>query len=74
MTSSSSYKLDLNIEASTVYLSRPAVPNSPDSEDGAEQYVSSCVETPVVRTSEQRELVPESGISCNVLLVGFLRH
>lgn len=61
MTSSSSYMLDLNIEASTVYLSRPAVPNSPDSEDGTEQYKSACVETPVVRTSEQRELVPESG-------------
>lgn len=63
MTSSSSYMLDLNIEASTVYLSRPAVLNSPpDSEDGTEQYKSASVETPVVRTSEQRELVPESGI------------
>lgn len=65
MTSSSSYMLDLNIEASTVYLSRPAVPNSPDSEDGTQQYKSACVETPVVRTSEQRELVPESGLFFN---------
>lgn len=70
MTASSSYMLDLNIEASTVYLSRPAVPNSPDSEDGPEQYVSSCVETPVVRTSEQRELVPESGIHAKTHLYG----
>lgn len=65
--------LDLNIEASTVYLSRPAVPNSPDSEDGTEQYKSTSVETPVVRTSEQRELVPESGMYLIRMSFGFNR-
>ncbi|XP_018563541.1 putative 1-phosphatidylinositol 3-phosphate 5-kinase [Anoplophora glabripennis] len=60
LTSSSSYMLDLNLEANTVYLSRPfeAGYKSPDSiePDYKEQQ-----ETTIVRPSEQRELAPESG-------------
>ncbi|KAJ8957069.1 hypothetical protein NQ318_007282 [Aromia moschata] len=59
LTSSSSYMLDLNIEANTVYLSRPPEeyksPCSPEADYREHQ------ETTVVRPSEQRELAPESG-------------
>lgn len=64
LASSSSYMLDLNLEASTVYLSRPLVEDSPDTQDGMEHYKSVCMETPVVRTPEQRELIRESGEFC----------
>lgn len=63
---SSSYTLDLNVEANTVYLSRPPAsvysPSSPESESGLEKHKATCKEIPVVRTSEQREFVPESGM------------
>lgn len=60
LTSSSSYMLDLNLEANTVYLSRPleAGYKSPDS---AEPDYKEQPETTIVRPSEQRELAPESG-------------
>lgn len=54
--------LDLNIEANTVYLSKPPMsvqsPNSPDSDLKSETI---CDESHIVKTSEQRELVPKSG-------------
>lgn len=54
--------LDLNIEANTVYLSKPLLsaqsPISPDSELKSE---ATCDESHIVKTSEQRELVPKSG-------------
>lgn len=57
--------LDLNIEANTVYLSKPpsSVQNlhSPDSCDINLDKVIMCEEAPAVKTSEQREFVPESG-------------
>lgn len=64
ITSSSSYTLDLNVGASTVYLSKPLPSNyelnSPDYDSEAERHKIAC-EAPVVKTSEQRENVPESG-------------
>ncbi|KAK4877008.1 hypothetical protein RN001_009514 [Aquatica leii] len=61
-TTSSSYMLDLNLEASTVYLSKPSQDlNSPDSCDVNLNKDILCEEAPAVKTSEQRELVPESG-------------
>lgn len=64
LTSSSSYMLDLNLEANTVYLSRPPEPGykSPDS---AEPDYKEHQETTIVRPSEQRELAPESGDNRN---------
>lgn len=63
--SSTSYTLDLNIGASTVYLCRP--PNAhevptPQSESDceAERNITTCSDS-FVRTSEHREIVPESG-------------
>lgn len=52
--------LDLNLEANTVYLSRPleAGYKSPNS---AEPDYKEQQETTIVRPSEQRELAPESG-------------
>lgn len=58
---SSSYALDLNIEASTVYLSRPPPASSSESENNLEKHRAACEEITVVRTSEQRELVPKFG-------------
>ncbi|EFA00380.1 1-phosphatidylinositol 3-phosphate 5-kinase [Tribolium castaneum] len=61
LTSSSSYMLDLNVEANTVYLSRPLA-SSYSIQSGDSGDVS-CCETDIttVRTSEQREFVPEAG-------------
>nr|XP_023014888.1 1-phosphatidylinositol 3-phosphate 5-kinase isoform X1 [Leptinotarsa decemlineata]XP_023014889.1 1-phosphatidylinositol 3-phosphate 5-kinase isoform X1 [Leptinotarsa decemlineata] len=60
ITSSSSYMLDLNLEANTVYLSRP-----PDidfkSPDVSEYEQQDNEETNIVRPSEQLEVAPESG-------------
>lgn len=60
LVSSSSYMLDLNLEANTVYLSRPsdAGYKSPDvnTSDSKKQE-----ETNIVRPSEQLENAPESG-------------
>ncbi|KAK9746951.1 FYVE zinc finger [Popillia japonica] len=65
LTSSSSYTLDLNIGASTVYLSKPLPSNhsisSQDDGDTSDNQKISAMETSVVRTTEQREDVPESG-------------
>lgn len=65
LNSSSSYTLDLNVEASTVYLSRPPPSaysaSSPESDNDFEKHKATCKEAPVIRTSEQRELVPEFG-------------
>lgn len=66
MSSSTSYTLDLNVGANTVYLSRPLASSSSlcslDSEGDLEKHKMVCPETPEVRTSEQREFVPESGL------------
>nr|CAI5827442.1 unnamed protein product [Callosobruchus analis] len=60
LTSSSSYTLDLNLEASTVYLSRPSdfVLKSPDSAEvkHKEQEVAT-----IIRPSEMLEAAPASG-------------
>lgn len=65
LTSSSSYTLDLNIGANTVYLSRPLPSShsisSPDDVETTEGQKIFSMETSVIRTSEQRENVPESG-------------
>ncbi|KAF5269883.1 hypothetical protein FQR65_LT05681 [Abscondita terminalis] len=59
---SSSYMLDLNLEASTVYLSKPTQElNSPISCDVNINKDILCEEPPAVKTSEQRECAPESG-------------
>ncbi|XP_072386330.1 1-phosphatidylinositol 3-phosphate 5-kinase [Diabrotica undecimpunctata] len=60
MTSSSSYTLDLNLEANTVYLSRP--PDEYKSQNTSEtQEPQEKTETVVVRPSDQIEAAPESG-------------
>ncbi|RZB49897.1 1-phosphatidylinositol 3-phosphate 5-kinase [Asbolus verrucosus] len=61
LASSSSYLLDLNVEASTVYLSRP--PPSTYSMQSSDSNDLSCCDAEItkVRTSEQREFVPEAG-------------
>lgn len=62
ISTSNSYMLDLNVEANSVYLSRP--PESPYNHQAQESdLVQQCghEETTVVRPSEQRELAPESG-------------
>ncbi|CAH1970908.1 unnamed protein product [Acanthoscelides obtectus] len=60
ITSSSSYMLDLNLEASTVYLSRP-----PDigfkSPDAIEVKHKEQEETAIIRPSERLEAAPASG-------------
>ncbi|GJQ83295.1 putative translation initiation factor IF-2, N-terminal region [Trypoxylus dichotomus] len=65
LTSSSSYTLDLNIGANTVYLSRPLPSShsisSQDDGDILDNQRIPSMETSVVRTTEQRENVPESG-------------
>ncbi|KAF5299848.1 hypothetical protein FQA39_LY11385 [Lamprigera yunnana] len=61
-TSSSSYMLNLNLEANTVYLSKPQQDlNSPDDCDVNLNKDIICEEVPDVKTSEQRAFVPESG-------------
>ncbi|KAF7268563.1 hypothetical protein GWI33_018316 [Rhynchophorus ferrugineus] len=62
LSTSSSYMLNLNVEASTVYLSRPP-DSSYDAPSGENEIQQQCghEETSVVRPSEQRELAPESG-------------
>ncbi|XP_030762817.1 1-phosphatidylinositol 3-phosphate 5-kinase [Sitophilus oryzae] len=62
LSSSSSYMLNLNVEASTVYLSRPT-DLSYDIQNQDVENVQQCEheETTVIRPSEQRELAPESG-------------
>ncbi|KAL3284887.1 hypothetical protein HHI36_019023 [Cryptolaemus montrouzieri] len=59
---SSSYMLDLNIEANTVYLSRPpsSAQNIQPNESSETEY-HNFEDKPEIRTSEQREFVPESG-------------
>lgn len=61
LVSSSSYMLDLNVEANTVYLSRPV--SSSYSIQSGDSIDMSCCDTDIttVRTSEQREFVPEAG-------------
>lgn len=62
LSMSNSYMLDLNVEANSVYLSRP--PDSPYNVQGQEgDGPQQCEheETTVIRPSEQRELAPESG-------------
>ncbi|XP_050300649.1 1-phosphatidylinositol 3-phosphate 5-kinase [Anthonomus grandis grandis] len=61
LPTSNSYTLDMNVEASSVYLCRP--PESPYCVETPATEVQSCKheETTVVRPSEQRELAPESG-------------
>ncbi|KAG5896372.1 hypothetical protein JTB14_005849 [Gonioctena quinquepunctata] len=58
LTSSSSYMLDLNLEANTVYLSRPTDVEykSPDLNESEQQENEE-----IVRPSEQLEVAPESG-------------
>lgn len=70
LPSSSSYMLDLNIEANTVYLSRPPETEykSPDKSDTENREYQ---DTPIVRTSEQLETAPESG-NRTVLLIPVL--
>lgn len=62
LTSSSSYMLDLNLEANTVYLSRPLDVEYKKIETNDPNYVSK-EETTIVRPSEQLEIAPESGKS-----------
>ncbi|CAH1132979.1 unnamed protein product [Ceutorhynchus assimilis] len=57
LPTSNSYMLDLNVEANSVYLSRP--PEILEVENVQQQCKHE--ETTVVRPSEQRELAPESG-------------
>ncbi|XP_045464624.1 1-phosphatidylinositol 3-phosphate 5-kinase [Harmonia axyridis] len=62
LNSSSSYMLDLNVEANTVYLSKP--PSSSQnihSMESSETDYRDFEDKPEIRTSEQREFVPESG-------------
>ncbi|XP_066249810.1 1-phosphatidylinositol 3-phosphate 5-kinase isoform X1 [Euwallacea similis] len=60
LSTSNSYKLNLNLKASSVYLSRP--PESPiQNEDNEPSKQFNHEETNVVRPSEKRELAPESG-------------
>lgn len=65
MRSSSSYTLDLNFGANTVYLSRPpATSQSPiasDSEQELEKHTLDHSESQKVMTTEQTEVAPESG-------------
>ncbi|XP_017776695.1 PREDICTED: 1-phosphatidylinositol 3-phosphate 5-kinase [Nicrophorus vespilloides] len=63
LTSSSSYTLDLNVGANTVYLSRPPISSGSIDESDADlqKCQIACNDTTMVRTSEQREFVPESG-------------
>ncbi|CAG9857457.1 unnamed protein product [Phyllotreta striolata] len=58
MRSSSSYMLDLNVEANTVYLSRPLNEYNQQVEQAEQPEVK---ETDVVRPSKQVEVAPESG-------------
>lgn len=59
---SNSYKLDLNVGASSVYLSRPLEsPQLCEEEGEVIPQFESMEESEVVRPSEQRELAPESG-------------
>lgn len=66
--SSSSYMLDLNLEANTVYLSKPPEPEY-KSPDKHEQEGREPQESFVVRTSEQLETAPESGNFYSVFMV-----
>lgn len=66
IVSSSSYTLDLNVGANTVYLSKPTIStnnfNSPDdSESELDKHRNICPEIPIIRKSKQREHVPKSG-------------
>ncbi|XP_025836877.1 1-phosphatidylinositol 3-phosphate 5-kinase isoform X2 [Agrilus planipennis] len=67
LSSSSSYTLDLNIGANTVYLSKPAHTEKSSMSDidendfEKEKFISIQEETPEVQPSEQREHAPESG-------------
>ncbi|RZC37229.1 Cpn60 TCP1 domain containing protein [Asbolus verrucosus] len=60
LASSSSYLLDLNVEASTVYLSRP-LPSTYSMQSSDSNDLSCDAEITKVRTSEQREFVLEAG-------------
>ncbi|XP_022917370.2 1-phosphatidylinositol 3-phosphate 5-kinase [Onthophagus taurus] len=64
LTSSSSYTLDLNVEANTVYISKP-MPSNHSTSSGEETLEADQQnfgsEISVVRTTEQREKAPESG-------------
>lgn len=69
LTSSSSYMLDLNVGANTVYLSRPPPSNySLESVDSADISPGDNQDMATVRTSEQREFVPESGKNLNIVI------
>ncbi|XP_044763369.1 1-phosphatidylinositol 3-phosphate 5-kinase [Coccinella septempunctata] len=62
LKSSSSFMLDLNVEANTVYLSKPLCsPQDTQLLLSSETDYREFGEKPEVRTSEQREFVPESG-------------
>ncbi|KAK9877229.1 hypothetical protein WA026_016976 [Henosepilachna vigintioctopunctata] len=62
LKSSSSYMLDLNVGANSVYLSRPtsSSQNIMSMESGEGEH-HTFGEKPEIRTSEQREFVPEAG-------------
>uniref|UniRef100_A0AAR5PNH8 1-phosphatidylinositol-3-phosphate 5-kinase n=1 Tax=Dendroctonus ponderosae TaxID=77166 RepID=A0AAR5PNH8_DENPD len=61
LSTSNSYMLNLNLEANSVYLSRPL--ESPYGQQNQENEVRTHTheETTVVQPSDQRELAPESG-------------
>lgn len=60
LTSSSSYMLDLNLEANTVYLSRPA--DMECKTNDINEFISKGKEeTTIVRPSELLDIAPESG-------------
>lgn len=61
LTSSSSYLLDLNLEANTVYVSRPLEGEYKKIDMNMSSYKDQ-EETTIVRPSEQLEIAPESGI------------
>lgn len=60
LTSSSSYMLDLNLEANTVYLSRPLDVEYKTIDTNEINYKEK-EETTIVRPSEQLEIAPQSG-------------
>lgn len=61
--------LDLNIQDSTVHLTRPP-PSTKSVQDIAdsESRISSVVpaDVPIVKTSQHRELVPETGTNTDI--------